>query len=205
MGLPDWADGLSERQVRFVEAYLIEPNATQAAITAGYSKNGAEVQGNRLLRNAKVSQAIAKARTKRTERARKTADDVLRELERIAFMDFRDLASWDESGIRFKPSEELSDDAAATLKSLESKRETKRYGKPGEQTETETLTLKVKRWDKVAALKLLGEHHGLFSRKDDDKPTEQTGGLIVTPVKDLSALSADELRAEYDKRARGET
>ena len=174
--------GLSDQQARFVRAYLIEPNATKAAIAAGYAKGSAAVQGSRLLRNANVAAILAGERKDLNIKARYSADDVIRELERIGFMDFRDLASWDSKGVSFKPSETISDDAAATLKGLESKRECK----SGEWGESETITLKVHRWDKLTALKMLAEHHGILKRDDDPGKGKagEPGGVIELPMMD---------------------
>jgi phage terminase small subunit len=55
------AADLGSRQERFVEQYLLDLNAKQAAIRAGYSPKTAEVQGSRLLRNAKVQRALRAA------------------------------------------------------------------------------------------------------------------------------------------------
>ena len=59
---------LTPKQARFVEEYLIDLNATQAAIRAGYSARTAEQQGTRLLRYAQVSQAVSEAQQTRSER-----------------------------------------------------------------------------------------------------------------------------------------
>ena len=59
---------LTPRQERFVAEYLIDLNATQAAIRAGYSAKTAEVQGPRLLGNVRVAAAIADGQAKRAER-----------------------------------------------------------------------------------------------------------------------------------------
>ena len=55
------AGKLTPRQARFVDEYLIDLNATQAAIRAGYSERGAHVPGAELLTNRKVSAAVEKA------------------------------------------------------------------------------------------------------------------------------------------------
>ena len=68
---------LTAKQTRFVQEYLIDLNATQAAARAGYSKRSAEVQGCRLLKNDKVSAAIAAAQEARSERTGITQDWVL--------------------------------------------------------------------------------------------------------------------------------
>lgn len=69
---------LTDKQKRFVDEYLIDCNATQAAIRAGYSEKTAESTGSRLLRNAKVSKAIQK-RMKSKERRRIAKQDEILE------------------------------------------------------------------------------------------------------------------------------
>lgn len=59
--------GLTDKQKRFVEEYLIDLNATQAAIRAGYSKNRASELGYQLLQKTTVQQAIEAAQNKRAE------------------------------------------------------------------------------------------------------------------------------------------
>ncbi len=74
------SDKLTTKQRLFVEAYLANPNATAAAISAGYSKKTAKSQGQRLL--TKVD--IAKCVEKRVEQAVITADEVLKDVKDIA-------------------------------------------------------------------------------------------------------------------------
>ena len=62
------ASKLTQKQAAFVQEYLVDLNATAAAKRAGYSPNGAEVAGHRLLRNVKVAAEIDKALQKRIER-----------------------------------------------------------------------------------------------------------------------------------------
>jgi len=68
---------MTPKQARFADEYLIDLNATQAAIRAGYSEKTAEQQGNRLLGNAKVAAYIAASQAKRSERTEITQDYVL--------------------------------------------------------------------------------------------------------------------------------
>jgi len=68
---------LTPKQAQFCQEYLIDLNATQAAIRAGYSKNGAEVTGCKLLTNAKVARLIQELKDARSERTEITADYVL--------------------------------------------------------------------------------------------------------------------------------
>lgn len=68
---------LTPKQQRFVEEYLIDLNATQAAIRAGYSEKTANEQGARLLANVSVSEAVQSAMADRSKRTEITADYVL--------------------------------------------------------------------------------------------------------------------------------
>ncbi len=68
---------LTARQERFVAEYLVDLNATQAAIRAGYAEKSADVEGSRLLVNTKVAKAVAAAQAKRSERTEITQDYVL--------------------------------------------------------------------------------------------------------------------------------
>lgn len=82
---------LTDRQRRFVDEYLLDLNATQAAIRSGYSAKTASSQGERLLRNVEVARAVAAAMEERSVRTRLNQDRVLLELGRIAMADTGEL------------------------------------------------------------------------------------------------------------------
>lgn len=67
----------ADKRKRFVEEYVIDCNATQAAERAGYSPKTSHVQGSRLLRNAKVRAAIDSKLAEKAKRTELTADEVL--------------------------------------------------------------------------------------------------------------------------------
>ncbi|MCT8517324.1 terminase small subunit [Glaesserella parasuis] len=77
---------LTDKQQRFVEEYLIDLNATQAAIRAGYSEKTARSIGQRLLTFVDIQEAIQEAQNKRAERVNVTQDDVLKGLLEIISM-----------------------------------------------------------------------------------------------------------------------
>jgi len=70
-------NNMTAKQERFVAEYLIDLNATQAAIRAGYAEKGAAVEGSRLLANPKVAAAVAAAQAERAKRTEITQDYVL--------------------------------------------------------------------------------------------------------------------------------
>ena len=75
---------LTHKQAAFAREYLVDRNATQAAIRAGYSRNGAEVTGSKLLRNTKVAAKLAKGEKKLAHKADVSVEEVLRMLRREA-------------------------------------------------------------------------------------------------------------------------
>ena len=84
---------LNPKQGRFVAEYLLDLNATQAAIRAGYSPRTAYSQGQRLLKDAEILAAVAVAQAKRSEEVGVDADRVIREAACLAFYDPGEIAS----------------------------------------------------------------------------------------------------------------
>jgi phage terminase small subunit len=166
---------LNERQARFVAEYLVDLNATAAAVRAGYSVATANRVGPRLLSNVGVAAAIAEAQAARAKRTEVTADRVVLELARIAFGDPRRVMSWGPGGVKLRPSAELADEDAAIVAEV------------GETTTKEGGTLRVKTVDKLGALRLLGQHLGMFAEKVDMRAT-------VSAAPELAALQAMLLR-----------
>lgn len=83
--------GLTEKQQRFVDEYLVDLNATQAAIRAGYSPHTANEQGAQLLAKLSIQNAVREARIAQQKRTAITADTVLMEIASIALADAREL------------------------------------------------------------------------------------------------------------------
>lgn len=78
---------LTEKQKRFCEEYLIDLNATQAAIRAGYSSKTASRIAIELLNKTHVSKYLTELMRKRSESTKITSEQVVKELEKIAFSD----------------------------------------------------------------------------------------------------------------------
>ena len=88
---------LTRKQHRFVVEYLVDLNATQAALRAGYSARTAAQQGSRLLKNVEVQAAIADEQAQQLEAVEVRIEDVLRDLKAIAHTDLRALSQ--QSGV----------------------------------------------------------------------------------------------------------
>lgn len=155
------SDDLNIQQRKFVTAYLETGNAKQSAIAAGYSAKTAEACGSRLLRNAKVKQALAKPIAKAAEKLELTAERVLLEVARVAFLDVRKL--FDEHG-QLRPINELDDDTAAALAGLDIDELFEGRGKNRKKI---GYSRKVRTVSKMDALAKLMEHLNLVKPKDD--------------------------------------
>lgn len=83
---------LTLKQERFVAEYLVDLNATQAAIRAGYSAKNADKIGPELLGKTRVSEALQAAIKERSERTRITQEQVIEEIGRVAFAEAADYA-----------------------------------------------------------------------------------------------------------------
>ena len=140
---------MTKKQKRFVEEYLIDLNATQAAIRAGYSPHTAKDIGCENLAKPNISAAISLAMAERSKRTGINQDRVLQELARIGFAKITDVVNPDTAKIR----PDASEDDLACIQSIKIK--------PNEfGTERE-----VKLYDKKSALVDLGKHLGLFKDK----------------------------------------
>jgi len=144
---------LTDRQQRFVEEYMVDLNATQAAIRAGYSAKNASKIGPEVLGKTRVRAAVDRARAEQSTRTGITADRVLRELAKIGFADITDVADFDTALARKKAER---DDTAA-IQTLKVKRTPTEEGYIVER--------EIKMHDKVKSLDLIGRHLGIFDNK----------------------------------------
>lgn len=142
---------LTEKQKRFVEEYMKDLNATQAAIRAGYSKKTAYSIGDENLKKPEVQAALKKAIDNRSERTQITQDMVLRELAGIAFANGADYVRVENGSVQVRDTAALSDGKRAAIALI-------REGRDG---------VEVRTYDKLKALELLGKHLGLFERQAD--------------------------------------
>lgn len=156
---------LSDKQMLFVQEYLIDLNATQAAIRAGYSENTAYSQGQRLLKNVEVQKAIDEAKQCRSKRTLITQDRVLEEIAKVAFGDIRSI--YDDNGNLLHP-HEWEDDTAAMISGMDVSTERDK------DSNEMTVTTKVRLNDKLRALEMAGRHLKLFTDK-----TEHSGEIAI--------------------------
>lgn len=161
---------LTPKQERFCREFVIDLNATQAAVRAGYSKKHANKNSKLLTDNPEIKARLAELQKGTFKKLEISAERVLQEFAKIAFADPRSVMEWGEHGISVKPSRELSDDDASAI---------------AEVSETRTKdggTMKVKMHDKVAALNALGRHLALF--------TDRISVTDLTNLSDAELLAA---------------
>lgn len=153
---------LTPKQMRFVDEYLVDFNATQAAIRAGYSPKTAAAAAARLLRNVNIQAEIARRQKDLQRRTEVTQDRVVKELARIAFANIADYLHVEtqtrtkDDGtevtyqtVMFNETQELSADQRAALAVVKQS----------------VNGFELKLHDKIKALELLGRHIGMFTDK----------------------------------------
>lgn len=158
---------LTDKQQKFCDEYLIDLNATQAAIRAGYNEKTAYSMGQRLLKNVEVQKYLQQRKAERMERVEVTQDRVVKELASIAFAKATDYVTIRSGIVRIKDTDQLSDDQVRAIAGI-------KEGANG---------IEIKMNDKEKALELLGKHLGMWVDRVD---------LKVTPspetVKELEAI-----------------
>lgn len=192
---------LTAKQKAFVAEYLIDLNATQAAIRAGYSERTAEQMAYKLVQKSSVQEAIQEAMKNREQRTQITQDKVLNELAKIAFANGTDFASlmtglkkekvWNDETqeydevevekqfVQFVDTNTLPPEKKAAVAAI---KET-RYG------------IVVESHDKVKALELIGKHLGMFKDKlelSGEVKTNPFEGLTEAELRRLAGDDSDD-------------
>ena len=184
---------LTDKQKRFCEEYLIDLNATQAAIRAGYSPKTAEQTASRLLRNVKVQEYIAKRQKELSRSTEITQERVIKELALIAFSNNADYAHVVEKKMQVEAGGALVDGNPVMYRTVEpvlTEELTEEQKRALAVIKKGRDGLEVKSCDKVKALELLGKHLGIFTDK------------IEANVNDTTRSELQELLAQ--RKARGE-
>jgi phage terminase small subunit len=152
---------LTFKQNRFVDEYLVDLNATQAAIRAGYKEKSARQIATENLAKPYIQNIVLQRVQQIQERVQITQDDVITQLARIAFSDMKNYVSFGPNGVEIKLQDEFDGTIIAEIS--DNRQGNNKYPK-------------VKLYDKLRALELLGKHLGMFNSKDE---TDMNGELRV--------------------------
>lgn len=164
--------GLTPKQERFVEEYLVDLCAAAAARRAGYSARRADAIGGENLRKPAIAAAIAARRAQLQASTEITQERVLRELAKVAFLDSRRF--FDADG-RPVPLHQLDAETAGAVVGLDVLEE---FAGIGPEREKVGEVKKYKLADKVKALELLGRHLGTF----DDRVKVDLGRAVTVYI-----------------------
>lgn len=205
---------LTPKEQAFVAAYLVDLNATEAVIAAGYkvkTRQAAASHGYRLLQKPAIHEAIQEGRSKKTAAAELSAQRVLDALMKAAFSDIRKVVRWET--VVVDPGDVAPDAGAPGSVVVEMEPQPQGGAlKRSQKVEASVVKLvdaqdidddtaaaisevsqnaqggiKVKMADKIKALELLGRHLGMFEKKDDKPPADPLDGMSAA---DLMAVLA---------------
>lgn len=179
---------LTDKQEMFCREYLIDLNATQAAIRAGYSEKTSNEQGARLLANVSVQNRISELKAERNDRIDIDASYVLKRLIEIDQMDVLDIMTDDMS------LKAVSEWPASWRRYLSGFDLAEMFEGRGDDREMVGLLKKIKWPDKVKNLELLGRHVSVQAFKDNVKNevTGADGGPVRTEITNLTPEQAAE-------------
>lgn len=149
-----WHVGLTPKEVAFIEHVIKGNTLAASALKAGYAKKSVRRRGYELNKRPHIQAAIQKLMATAAARIDITANSILQEVAAIAYSDIRNYASWGPAGVVIKDSAQVTPQAAVAVAEVF---DGPKRGKG------------VKLYDKLAALKMLGEYVGVF-KKDAISP-----------------------------------
>lgn len=171
---------LTPKQQRFVDEYLVDLNATQAAIRAGYSKKTAKEQAARLLTKANTQAELQKRRKKIEKKLEISQESVVNELIAIIRAngaDFAKVVGTKETGahVEFVPTDSLPPEKLCAIASIKENAQ----------------GMEVKTHDKLRAMELLGKFMGWFEQKDSDSAGPSLADTVVSAYQKRKEQSDD--------------
>lgn len=174
--------GLTEKQKIFIAEYLVDLNATQAAIRAGYSPRSARTIASRNLARPAIAAAIAEAQAKRLAALEMSAEAVLRELSAIARANIFDYMRLGPDGEPIVDFSGLDRERAAALSEVTVEDFTEGRG----ENKRDVRRVKFRMHDKLAALDRLAKHYGLLRERVSH---ENPDGAALQPCHDTRQVA----------------
>lgn len=185
------------QQEQFIVAYVAKPNATQAAISAGYSEKSARTQGARLIANANISEEIERRRNAISKRVlgkyEVTRERIVEELAKLGFSNMADYTAIEGSDIVLDMTEVTRDQMGA-IKEITSEVYTEGRGEDAQRVKRTKFSL----YDKRAALMDLAKLEGHVVDR------QQLSGPNGGPIQTMNAhvVAAAELNPETRAKLR---
>jgi phage terminase small subunit len=159
---------LDDRQDRFCSEYLVDFNATRAAIAAGYSEKTARSQASDLLTRPNVQDRVKELAESTMKETGDNRRRVILELQMIAYGDMKDFMDWKDGKIEWKDSKILGDKTRLVQEISES------YSANGGSR-------KIKLHDKLKALEMLSKYYGLFKEQVEHSGEVTTKVVVMIP------------------------
>ena len=158
---------LTNKQKMFCKEYLVDLNASQAALRAGYSKRNHDKIGHQLIEKTRIKAKIQEEMNKRGRRIEITADKVLQEIARLALSNMQDYVIVDEKGFAYVDLSKLTREQAAAIQEIHTDEvledDYEHLDAKGKPTKRTVRKIKFKLSDKSKNLELLGKHLKLFT------------------------------------------
>jgi phage terminase small subunit len=180
------AKTLSLKEELFVAAYLANSgNATQAAISAGYSAKSAYAKGSELLKRAHVAAAVQKSKQNITRKFKVNAERVIEEMAIVGFSDIRHYRLGQSGEIELAPG--APDSAMRAVKRFKRKLRVipqristdNPKGEPILEIDSE-----FELWNKDGELRALGDYLKLFKENRADDPADDDDELTPSQRKE---------------------
>lgn len=175
---PRNVDQLSPQEAAFVKAYLVDPNATKAAVAAGYSAASATSQGSRLLRRRNIALALGKRVERLLDQGESTGAEVVQELRRVGMVDPADLV--DPTTRCVLQLHEMPEAARRAIASFEVE---ELFEGEGEERQLRGYLKKLKFWNKVQANEVLAKKHGLLVDKHEVELGDKTLAAVLAAAR----------------------
>lgn len=171
---------LKDQQKKFCQLWVIDFNLANAWIGAGYkpkTRRAAEASASRfMLSNVIAQKYITKLLKGQEQRAEKSADDIIRELEKVGFSNIKNYLDIEGDEVYFKELANVPDEQAAAVESVKvSKKIIKGKNK---EDDVEVQAIQFKLYSKLTALELLGKRYKLFTEKHEIGADEGLQSLI---------------------------
>jgi phage terminase small subunit len=178
---------LTPKQGRFVEEYLVDCNATQAALRAGYSPKGASVRGAVLLTNSKVLMRLSNLRKAQFVRTEVTSDMVVSELASIGFSNPGKFFKFLNGTVILDFSKMTEEDSKSIAEiQQEEYLEKGRLGAARMVRKT-----RIKFHNKLPALEALAKHTGVYDRDNEDRQREITKAVRAA-MREVESMTPEE-------------